>query len=323
MKNYFFSIIVVIFFLSVCAVPEKVVPNEAELIFQTGFEPQSRIIPRGNDADITGTDRSLDVNNDWVRDLDENPVVGNFNIQYQGGDSTQRFAKIIPEPGKPENHVLWFWLDDANVGGTKGRIQANIYGAKTGMKEFYQSVRMFLPDDMRAVRSFPEKIHWLTIAEFWNNITWRQEIPHRYRLTLGIGKQVSAESDLYFIVDGQDCQLFADGRQKYTTLWSKVNQQVEVPIGQWFTLEYYYKEGNAKNGRFWMAIQPEGENRKLVFDLTNFTHNSTDPSPDGVTDFNPLKLYTSKKLIDYMSSQDKTLQIFWDDFKLWKDKRPE
>jgi len=36
-----------------------------------------------------------------------------------------------------------------------------------------------------------------------------------------------------------------------------------------------------------------------------------------------LKLYTSKGLIDYMNSKGKTLQIYWDDFKLWKDKRPD
>jgi len=47
-----------------------------------------------------------------------------------------------------------------------------------------------------------------------------------------------------------------------------------------------------------------------------------DTKPDGVTDFNPIKLYTSKPLIDYMRGQGKTLQIYWDDFKLWKNKQP-
>jgi len=61
----------------------------------------------------------------------------------------------------------------------------------------------------------------------------------------------------------------------------------------------------------------------VIFDLHKITHNTTDPDPDGVSDFNPLKLYTSKGLIDYMNSKGKTLQIYWDDFKLWKDKRPD
>jgi hypothetical protein len=324
MKNIYLIVLVQVLVFVSCsqAQNEENIP-EPVLIFQSGFEPESKVIPRGSDSDIVGKDLSLNEKNDWITDLDENPLVGNFNLQYQGGDSAQRFAKIVPEPGNPENHVLWYWLNEPNVGGSKGRIQANIYGSKTGLKEFYQSVRIFLPEDMNTVRTFPDKIHWLTIAEFWNNITWSQNVPFGFRITLGLGKPVASESDLFFILDGQDCQLFEDGSQKYTTLWSEINQNVKVPIGKWFTLEYYYKEGDAESGNFYMTVQPDGGKKEVIFDVTEFTHNSHDPNPDGVTDFNPLKLYTSKKLIEYMNSKGKTLQIYWDDFKLWKDKRPE
>lgn len=306
---------------SACAQEKISAEKQGVLIFQSGFETDSKVVSKGADADIVGIDRSLKSNNDWVADFDNHPDIGNFNLQYQGGDSTQRFAKIIPEPGNPSNQVLHFWLDQPNVGGSKGRIQGNIYGNK-GMKEFYQSERIFLTNDFNTVRTFPDKISWLTIAEFWNNITWSQTVPYGFRITLGIGKPVATESDLYFILDGQDCQLFANGSQKYTTLWSETNQDVKVPIGKWFTLEYYYKEGNAENGKFYMTIQPEGGKKEVIFDLTVITHNTKDPNPDGVTDFNPIKLYTSKQLINYMKNQGKTLQVYWDDFRLWKDRRP-
>jgi hypothetical protein len=257
-----------------------------------------------------------------VEDFDKHPEVGSFSLQYQGGTESQRFARIIPEPGNPQNHVLHFWLNEPNVDGKKGRIQANIYGGEKGLKEFYQSERIFLPEDFQTVRTFPDKISWLTIAEFWNNITWNQNVPWGFRITLGIGKPEPGECDLNFIIDGQDCQLFPDNSQKYTTLWSEINRQVKVPIGKWFTLDYYYREGDSQNGRFWMAIQPDGGEKQVIFDLTRITHHSKDPAPDGVTEFNPLKLYTSKQLIDYMKSQGKTLQIYWDDFRLWKNKRP-
>jgi hypothetical protein len=292
------------------------------LIFQSGFEPGSAVFPKGNDADITGKDQSVDVPNDWVEDFDKHPEVGSFSLQYQGSTESQRFARIIPEPGNPQNHVLHFWLNEPNVDGKKGRIQANIYGGEKGLKEFYQSERIFLPEDFQTVHTFPDKISWLTIAEFWNNITWNQNVPWGFRITLGIGKPEPGECDLNFIIDGQDCQLFPDNSQKYTTLWSEINRQVKVPIGKWFTLDYYYREGDSQNGRFWMAIQPDGGEKQVIFDLTRITHHSKDPAPDGVTEFNPLKLYTSKQLIDYMKSQGKTLQIYWDDFRLWKNKRP-
>jgi hypothetical protein len=311
-------------FLVASCYPKQLVSDsdkDGSLIFQSGFEPGSKVIPSRADADITGKDNAFSSASDWVNDLDNHPDIGNFNLQYQGGDSSMRFAKIIPEPGKPANQVLHFWLDKPNVEGSKGRIQANLYGNK-GMKSFYQSVRIFLPEDFKTVRRFPKEIHWLTIAEFWNNITWSQTVPYGFRITLGIGKAVMQESDLHFIIDAQDCELFADGRQKYTTLWSDINKAIPVPIGQWFTMEYHYKEGDNKTGRFYLSITPDGGKKQTVFDIRKVTHNSMDPNPDGVTDFNPMKLYTSKELIQFMNSQGKTLQIYWDDFKLWKDKTP-
>ncbi|MCE1200103.1 MAG: hypothetical protein LWW85_14130, partial [Marinilabiliales bacterium] len=102
--------------------------HNGTLIFQSGFEPTSSVVSKGGDADIIGIDHSLPDHNDWVMDLDENPEIGSFSLQYQGGDSTQRYARIVPEPGNPGNHVLKFWLDKPNVEGSKGRIQANLYG---------------------------------------------------------------------------------------------------------------------------------------------------------------------------------------------------
>ncbi len=321
MKNYLLLILSILFTSCSSGQVEEKSGSEGELIFQSGFEPESGMIKRNSDADINGIDNSFPDHNDWVNDLDNHPDIGNFNIQYQGGDSTMRYAKIISEPGNPSNHVLHFWLDAPNVGGSKGRIQANIYGNKD-IFELYQSVRIFLHEDFHTVKKYPKKITWLTIAEFWNNITWSQSVPYRFRITLGIGKPVAAESDLCFIIDAQDCQLFEDGSQKYTTIWTGSNETVNVPIGKWFTLDLYYKEGNNETGRFFLAMTPDGGPEQIIFDIKKITHNTEDPDPDGVGDFNPIKLYTSKDLINFMKGQGKTLQIYWDDYKLWKNKRP-
>lgn len=323
MKEVLFFVVLQVIYFSVCAQESKIEKLSGELIFQSGFEPKSKVVVRGSEADIIGKDNSFYEKNDWIKDFDEHPEIGQFSLQYQGGNSTQRFAKIIDEPGNQQNHILHFWLNEPNVEGKKGRIQGNIYSGEKGLKEFYQSVKIFLPEDFNTVRTYPGKIHWLTLAEYWNDITWKKSVPHGFRITLGIGKPVATESDLYFILDAQDCELFDDGSQKYTTLWSEINEKVKVPIGKWFTAEYYYKEGDNTNGRYYMSVQPEGGKKVVVFDVKKITHNSQDRNPDGVTDFNPIKLYTSKRLIDYMKSEGKTLQVYWDDFKLWKNKRPE
>ncbi len=227
MKIKSFEILLLFFFAFFTACAQPAIENQhiEELVFQSGFEADSKVVPSGNDADIEGIDKSFSSKNDWVNDFDNHPDVGNFSLQYQGGIESQRFARIIEEPGNPSNHVLQFWLNEPNVEGKKGRIQANIYGNSVGWKEFYQSVRIYLPEDFHTVQKYPEKINWLTIAEYWNNITWSQSVPNRFRITLGIGKPVKGEGDLYFILDGQDCELFENGSQKYTTLWDEINTE--------------------------------------------------------------------------------------------------
>ncbi|TEB44842.1 hypothetical protein D0809_06510 [Flavobacterium circumlabens] len=298
-----------------------------DLLFQTGFEGTSKMVPRTrNEAgveshhyetdDIVGVDNTLADHNDFVKDLDENPKAGEFFVEYTGGDSTKRYVKIIPEIGNPKNHVLQFWLNDwwlATENQKKARIQADIYNIKSGFKEFHQSVRVFLNDDFKALEKYPSPITWLTISEFWNNEWWVTTEKYGFRVTLGIGKPTAAESKLHFILNAEDA-----GQKE---VWNDNDHSaVEVPIGKWFTMNYYYKEGNDKTGRFYMTITPEGEKEQVVFDVTGFTHNTYDPAPNGVTGYSPLKLYTSKELVQFMKDQNKTLQIFWDDFKLWRNK---
>lgn len=288
-----------------------------ELIFQSGFEADCKVVPLDESHDdIVGKDATLPEKSDWVKDLEEWAGIRQVRTEYTGGDVSKRYVKIIPEPGNPANHVLQFWLGDtwmASEHMVKGRVQVDFYGMQEGLKEFYQSVRVFLPEELKALRRYPGRINWCTIAEFWNN-TWWGGNKNGFRVSLGIGKPTAAESDLEFILDAQD-----PGMKR---VWGVSNHKVKVPIGKWFTMEYYFREGDSKSGRFFLAITPEGGQRQVVYDVTGFTHNTKDPSPDGLTDYNPMKLYTSKELVGYMRSQGKALQVYWDDFQLWKNKRP-
>lgn len=56
---------------------------------------------------------------------------------------------------------------------------------------------------------------------------------------------------------------------------------------------------------FYLAMIPVGGKKQVVSDLTKITHNTEDLHPDGVGDFNPIKLCTSKELIDFMKSREK------------------
>lgn len=297
-----------------------------ELIFQTGFEGSSRVVKDKSTNDhgaameyMDGVDTNFSANSDWSTDW--RPVVknGRMQVQYTGGDSTKRFARVIAEPGNPKNKVLQYWLNDsweASENQIKARIQANLYGIKGGYTEFYQSVRVFLTDDFNALKTYPHPINWCTISEFWNNEWWVKGEPYGFRITLGIGKPSAEKSELNFILNAEN--------QGQKEVWraDPTTSNVAVPIGKWFTMDYYFKEGNQQTGRFYLAITPDGQPRQVVYTISNFTHNTADPSPNGLTGYNPMKLYTSKELINHVKAQGKTLQVYWDDFKLWKNKRP-
>lgn len=289
-----------------------------ELVFQTGFEGTCQVVSsRGGSDKITGVDTTLAECSDWEKDIEQKACAGPVYINYTGGDPSKRFAKIIPEPGNPDNKVLWYWLDDtylASENTVKGRVQVDLYRIRGGWREFYQSVRVFLHPDFNVLKDFPQRIRWLTISEFWNNEWWVKDEPYGFRITLGIGKSVAGPGELEFILDAQDAGM--------KQVWKADAPRVRVPVGQWFTMEYYVKEGDKGHGRFWMAITPESKPRQVVFDVTNYTHNTHDPAPNGFTGYNPMKLYTSKELVAFMRSQGKTLQIYWDDLKIWTGKTP-
>lgn len=287
-----------------------------ELIFRSGFEEDVRLEPFGETSHrLFGRDLTLGSHHDWVEDL-VRAGIGHCSVNYTGGDTSKRFARIIEEPGHPGNRVLWFWLDDsypAWQGNVNGRVQIDLYDIAGGLREFSQSVRVFLHEDFRTLRSYPDRIGWLSIVEIWNNQWWIPGERYGFRITLGIGKPSGNERELTFILAADDLE--------QRGVW-RGHEETPVPVGRWFTLEYFFREGDSRSGRFTMWITPEGGERQLVYDIAGFTHHTRDPSPDGVTGFNPLKLYTSKDVIAFMKSRGKTLQIYWDDFSLWRGPAP-
>jgi len=285
----------------------------SELIFHSGFEPSSTDTTNGIASDIYGIDSSVSSPNDWILDLDEHPNIGNFTIQYEGGDDTMRIAKIIQEPSNLSNHVLHYWLNHPNVGGTKGRIQANLYD-NTNLTEISQKVRLYLPSDWNIIKNSGGQVGWLTIMEFWNNANWIGD-SYPFRITLGIHKLDSNSTDLNFSLEAQ----IMPDPPPWPIIWEQHATTYSVPVDEWMTIEYYLKEGDATNGRFFMAVTPDGGQREIIFDITNFTYHPNDPSPNGLTRFNPMKLYTSDALVDYVRTNGGVLQVYWDDFELWKD----
>jgi hypothetical protein len=291
--------------------PEDTTPV---LIFNSGFEPATEGLPAAAHEILQGKDASYTTKNDWFADLNEHPKIGDFNIQYQGGDASERYALIVDDPTNPGNKVLKFWLNMPNVMENniriKGRIQANIYG-NTNISEMSHTSRVYLHPDFDYLKSAGSTIGWLTLYEYWNNPVWLGD-PYPFRITININKITEGPVEsLYFQVHGQTKE-----NDKWINQWEAVNTSIPVPIGEWFTAEISFKEGDKNTGKFTMIITNGSGTKATVFDITNFTHHPQDPKPDGLSHFNPLKLYTSAALIDSVRAAGKTLQIYWDDFEL-------
>jgi hypothetical protein len=253
---------------------------------------------------------------------------GALTVHYQDGDVTQRSATILPDPANPSNTVLQFLLKSANVlddngVATKGRVQLNAYDTEAvRSREVRFSTRMKLGADVDLLRSMSKTFDWLTISEWWNNGGWTGQA-YPFRISVNIAKpSATAGSALRFVVHAQVLDVATN--KWNTTIWTVTNTTVAVPTGQWATLEYHFRQGNATEGRFYLAVVPDGGSRQVVFDVKGWTHHPSDPAPDGLTHLNPLKLYTSNTVIDHVRNAGGTLGVLWDDlaFRLCAERYP-
>jgi hypothetical protein len=300
-----------------------------ELIFQSGFEGSTtRTTTSAQIDDLTGTDTSKLTRNNWVTDLEDHPQIGNFRLYYESGNTGDRKAEIIQESSTNTNKVLHYWLKNATTPDYnfyKGRIQTDIYNDEFSdqetLDEMYYKVRMKLDSDVQQLESLQKKIDWLTLAEFWNQPTWDGS-PKPFRVTLGLNKEAPTSPGqsrpLYFHLSAEN---YASG-VGYSEIWNANNKTFQIEYDKWMTMEVYYKKGNnttGSKGRIYLAVTPEGGSRQVVFDVYNFTHNSTDTNPVGLSHFNPMKLYTSDEVINHVrnSGIGNALQVYWDDFELW------
>ena len=289
------------------------------LIFNSGFEPNTDTInqtPSG--ADLTGIDNSVPIPNDWDV-FDDSLAPGTFSIQYQGGEDTMRLAEITPDPEDPSNNVLKFWVDYPNVGAAeKSRVQANIYNTD-GFDNIFYKTRFYIPNDLDTLKYLPINLRWFTLMEFWNDPEWELSTTG-FRISVNLYKD-STEDYFYFGIHGQT---YNESEDKYEDYWANENKLFEVPTGEWMTIKVHFIEGDDTDGKFWMSCQPEGESETIVFDLTEYTHSpfDTGDGPDGLTHFNPLKMYTSAELVDSLRNWGFQCHVYWDDFALWKDIDP-
>lgn len=313
----------------------EALPEVPDLVFQSGFEfGTDHQYVSGTAApctdDLIGDDRSVLRLGDWETDLEGGPF-GSFHFCFGGGDRTQRRLDLVADPDDPTNTVLRGRIVEPNevvsddaiacngepFGARKSRIQAVLQdGVDVGRIDY--RVRMRLgADAMNAIAADNREVDWLTIAEFWNNLPAE---PYTFRITLNMIKRAVAGERLEF---GLKSDWQADGSSGWNRVWPPPGQWpgsgVEVPIGEWFTLEVTVVEGNESTGRVRVLMTDADGVEHTVADVTDRTYSPVDGAvPDGIAEFNPLKLYTSGTLVCALKGLDPPvpLEIWWDDFAI-------
>jgi hypothetical protein len=142
--------------------------------------------------------------------------------------------------------------------------------------------------------------------------------PHIFRITVRINKEAGVGRPLTFSTGGSRRTGGAVGAGEWTSVWNSTNTSFHIPFGKWMNVEVGYKQGNAATGRFYFSVQPEGEAKTVIADVTNWTYHPDAPQPVPLTHSNTLKLYASDDVINHVRNNGGVAQVYWDDLEILK-----
>jgi len=316
-----------------------------KLIFKSGFETGTAGLPEEAVEVFVGNDTSTSPHGNWdafrarltpphpwaLPAASDNaplaadaPRLGYFDIHYMGGTADDRFARLLREPARPENHVLHYCVNRANEpiqnGRCKARVQAAIYD-NCGITSLKQEVRLFLHPDLSCLHAWERGFDWFTLHEFWFEPAWTR-VGHPFRISISLHRDPGGgDRPLHFSVHGQP--FWEEGMSAVPTApgwavptWGEIQRGVEVPVGNWMELAMEYRQGDGETGRFAYRMREEGGNWQEVFTIANWTYNPRSATPAPLWGWNPMKLYTSQELVDYVRSCGGRTQLYWDDLAI-------
>lgn len=281
----------------------------AELLLRSDFEEES----------VT---RLFNNTHDTINVTFETGRRADLWIFYEDGTYSDRFARVIDDPTRPGNRVLRYWLRNASIpdqvpGRYKGRIQLDLGPDST---EYYQRHRMYLHPDVGLYRSYPTGTSRLMISEMRLGANGD---PHVFRITVNLAKEEGINRPLVFHASGSIRTSGPLWQGNWQSVWEETNITFAVPIGRWMYVDIGYRQGNATQGRFYLAVRPEGDARTTIFDITNWTYHPSAPQPIPLTNSSIFKLYASDRIIDHIRDNGGVAQIYWDDLEIWEDSPTE
>ena len=191
---------------------------------------------------------------------------------------------------------------------SKGRIQLDFVDVnKTSL---FQRYRFYFHPDVALYRQFPKRSNWLNLSAMWMGRAWKG---HKYpfKLSLIIFKPNGVGTALYFSAGGGRFAGGIIGRGKWKDVWYKVATNFEVPVGEWIDVEVGYKTGDRKMGRYYMGVKRKNDKAfTTIFDVADWTYHPKSQKPVPIINVNPLKLYSSSHIIDFIRNNGGVGQVY-------------
>ena len=194
-------------------------------------------------------------------------------------------------------------------------------GSNSPYAKVSYSVRLRLGDSFQALNdSFPLKLDWMTIGEYWNEV--RDEngnLKDRARVTLNMGKETPS-SEFHF---GLKMDIQPEGTTGWNCIWPDCSNGKDehllsadpVPLGEWFTLTVSLVAGEKNTGQTIVDLVDGSGNTKRLFEVNDATLFPNSPVP-GFTNIAPIKLYTAGNVVCWLKNQGLALDAHWDDLSL-------
>ena len=202
----------------------------------------------------------------------------------------------------------------------KGRIQLAL--RNLAMTEAFQRYRIYLHPDLDLYRSYPDDNAWFTINEMWFGASWEGH-PYPFRITLGIHKESGVGQPLRLVATGEMGGPLQDS--VWRGVWQSVGRSFEVPTAEWIDIEIGYRQGDRSSGRFYVAVgRRPGAAPTTLIDVHDWTYSPASREPVPMTHWQPLKFYTSDRIISHVTGRGGTAQLFFDDLEIrnrWPSER--
>jgi hypothetical protein len=233
------------------------------------------------------------------------------------GSPSYAYQSIVTKDGRTAMYSRVIAQDPAVTTATT-RAQMTLGFKSTHRQQVYHSShRMYLGTGLTELKYYPDLIHWFGIFEIWNQVLPGVSGTGSARWGIGINKDDGSGSPLYWRLEGQYMQA-GGGKQPFDPLFPEVhNKTVPIPFGKWVTLDFYFKRGSGSNGAIKVTMTPDGGVTETLFNIKNHT---IDPRNSGLypAAWQPMKLYTSKEILDWMRARGKAIDAWYNDLRWYR-----